>query len=310
MSTITIPTVVHANHATLVAWLVLNVWPSHLALPLLLLTITLSKSIQRHATFINMLVVWIIVGISSSILLYTGDTVGPEPSKMICLLQASLLYTVPAMASLSAFALVFEVFFLMWSAYHERDPHRHGAFRKWILVVIPYIGLGSFATATAFVGSMNPSSVSRDRRFFYCSVESELLTNSITVFSALVLIVTLWLEAWIGWMLYKHWRTVRQKGVNKPPGALSLSLVCRVVAFGIYVFLGISLSLLSIQAPVSPVPDMALATMGSAVVLIFGSQRDILRGLCFWRKSNSPVMIVQHDFPDPNMRQSVVLLDA
>jgi hypothetical protein len=301
--------VVQANHATLVAWLVLNVWPSHFALPLLLLIITLSRKIQRHATFINMLIIWIIVGLSSSILLYAGDTTGPEPPKALCLFQASLLYTVPATASLAAFALVFEVFYLIWSAYRERDPQRLGAFRKWMLVVIPYVGLGLFATATATVGYMNPSSISRDRRFFYCSVESKALTDTLTLFSTVVLISTLGLETWIGLMLYKHWRILRENGLSKPPGGLNVSLVCRVVAFGTYVFLGISLSLLSMRAPDSPVPDMALATMGSAVVLIFGTQRDILRALCFWRTRQSPV-VVQRGFANPQMRQSGVLMDA
>lgn len=308
----TAPTpVIHANHATLVAWLVLNVWPSHFGLPLLLLIIIFSKRVQRHATFINMLVVWMIVGISSSILLYAGDTTGPEPRKMICLFQASLLYTVPAAASLSAFALVFEVFFIIWSAYRERDPYRHGAFRKWILVVIPYVALGLFATATATVGYMNPERVSRDRRYFYCSVESDFLTNTITIFSTIVLTVTLGLEFWIGLILYRHWRTLRTHGVSKPPGGLNVSLVSRTVAFGLYLFLGISLSLLSIKAPHSPVPDVALATMGSAVVLIFGTQRDILRAMCFWRREQPHPVLNQDTLNiDAKTPRRVIVLDA
>ena len=60
--------VVHANHAELVAWIVMNVWQSHLGLPLLISTILLSKRINRHATFINMCITWMIVGFSSSLL--------------------------------------------------------------------------------------------------------------------------------------------------------------------------------------------------------------------------------------------------
>ena len=60
--------IVHATHAELVAWVVMNVWPSHLGLPLLISTILLSKNINRHATFINMCITWMIVGFSSSLL--------------------------------------------------------------------------------------------------------------------------------------------------------------------------------------------------------------------------------------------------
>lgn len=54
--------IVNGNHSELVVYLVLNIWPSHFGLPLLLLVIMLSKKIQRSTTFLNMLVVWIIVG--------------------------------------------------------------------------------------------------------------------------------------------------------------------------------------------------------------------------------------------------------
>ena len=60
--------VVKANHATLIAWLVLNVWPSHLGLPLLISTLLLARNIRRHATFVNMCITWMIVGFSSSLL--------------------------------------------------------------------------------------------------------------------------------------------------------------------------------------------------------------------------------------------------
>ena len=60
--------VVQGDSATRIAWLVLNIWPSHLGLPLLIITILIAKNIRRHATFINLCVTWIIVGISSSLL--------------------------------------------------------------------------------------------------------------------------------------------------------------------------------------------------------------------------------------------------
>lgn len=60
--------VVQGNSAALIAWLFLNIWPSHLGLPLLILTILFAKNIRRHATFINLCVTWIIVGLSSSLL--------------------------------------------------------------------------------------------------------------------------------------------------------------------------------------------------------------------------------------------------
>ena len=64
-----------ANHDELVAWLVLNVWPSHLGLPILIATILIARNINRHATFINMCITWMVVGFSSSLLCVLFDSV-------------------------------------------------------------------------------------------------------------------------------------------------------------------------------------------------------------------------------------------
>jgi len=274
-------TAVKANHAELVAWLVLNVWPSHLGLPVLVCTILLSRKIHRHVTFINMCITWMIIGFSSSLLLYAGYQTGPEPPFSLCLIQASLLYAQPGMTSLSAFALVFQVFYVIRAAFQERDPQNYHTLRKWVLVVMPYVALIAFAGVTLYVGVKNPERVSRDRRFFYCSVKDTILTNTITTFSFVVLLVTICLEVWIIVLTYKHWRVLRANVQND--AAANLNLIMRTSAFAMWVFLGMGLSLLSFRAPESPVPDMALATMGSAVVLVFGTQRDILQALAFWR---------------------------
>lgn len=54
--------IVRATHGQLVAFLVLNVWPSHFGLPLLLAIVVFSKRIHRHTTFINLCLAFIIVG--------------------------------------------------------------------------------------------------------------------------------------------------------------------------------------------------------------------------------------------------------
>jgi len=76
---------------------------------------------------------------------------------------------------------------------------------------------------------------------------------------------------------------VQQPG-GKPKVAVELSLPIRVMAFGLYVIVAMSLSLLSVHAPESPVPDLVIACAATVVILIFGTQPDIYRALLFWRK--------------------------
>jgi len=275
--------IVHGTEPELILFLVLNMWPSHFGLPILLAVILLSKRVHRHPTFVNLCVGFIIIGVASSVLLYAGKTTGPEPSKMLCLFQASMLYGVPAFASLLAFMLVLQMFLVVRATVQKQVSQSPHAVRLWAMITAPYLALLISIIATATVGALNPDSVSRDRRYFYCSVKSELLSGTIAAFGAVFLFATVVFEVWTLFILYKNWMGVKQAGA-KPRISIELSLPLRTMAFGFYVFVAMSLSLLSMKAPESPIPDLVIACAATVVILIFGTQPDIIRALCFWRK--------------------------
>ncbi|KAJ7688395.1 hypothetical protein B0H17DRAFT_1068455 [Mycena rosella] len=279
----TLVNIVHGTEPELVLFLVLNMWPSHFGLPILLAIILLSKRVRRHPTFVNLCVGFIIIGVASSVLLYAGKTTGDEPPKLLCLIQASLLYGVPAFASLLAFMLVLQMFFAVRSAVQKQVAQGPQTFRLWAMLGTPYLALLISILATATVGSANPDTVSRNRRYFYCSVESPLLSGTIAAFGAVFLFATIVFEVWTLVILYKNWMVVRQPGA-KPRVIVELSLPIRVLAFGLYVIMAMSLSLLSMKAPESPVPDLVIACAATVVILIFATQPDIIRAACFWRK--------------------------
>ncbi|KAJ8086185.1 hypothetical protein PM082_005008 [Marasmius tenuissimus] len=271
--------IVKGTHAQLVAFLVLNIWTSHFALPLLLFLV-LSKQVKRHATFANLMAVFIIVGISSSLLVYGGKHTGPEPSKALCLFQASLLYGVPAISSIAAFMLVLQMFLVIRESFYGRTyMERDHVMRSWLMVITPYIAWLLSVVVTAGVGSANPANVSRSRRFFYCSVKSDPLTNTITTVAAIVLFATVALEVATVVLFYKRWVQVQQ---GSPSKAVELNLPIRILSFGLYLVIAMSMSLLSVNTPQSPAPDLIIASASSVVVLIFGTQTDILRAICFW----------------------------
>ncbi|KAF9268233.1 hypothetical protein L218DRAFT_1073564 [Marasmius fiardii PR-910] len=272
--------IVNGTYPQLITFLVLNVVPSHSALPLLVFLV-LARRIQRHATFVNLMFVFIIVGVSSSILLYAGKHTGPEPSKTLCLFQASLLYGVPAISSMAALMLVLQMFLVIRETFYGRTyMERDHVFRSWLMVVAPYIAWLISVVVTAAVGSADPGNVSRNRRFFYCSVKSDPLTNTITTVAALILFATIALEVATVVLFYKRWVQVQQGTSSK---AIELNLPIRILSFGLYLVIAMSMSLLSIKTPQSPAPDLIIASASMVVVLIFGTQRDVLRALCFWR---------------------------
>jgi len=274
--------IVHGTQTQLVLFLVLNMWPSHFGLPVLL-AIVFSRRVKRHATFANLCVAFVIIGMSSSLLVYAKKTTGPEPGRMLCLLQASLLYGMPPLASTAALSLVLQMFFMIRAAYDGVEYlDRDHIIRVWTMLVGPYIAFFITMIITAVVGAANPLNVSRSRRFFYCSVDSPHLTNTITIFSAIVLMTATVLMGWTVVLVYRRIMSAR-KHAPHPRWTVDLNFPFRIMVFGIYIIISMSLNVLSIKSPSSPAPDLIIASAATVIILIFGTQSDILRALCFWK---------------------------
>jgi len=253
----------------------------HIFLPILVGVFTfLSK---RHPTLINLCRVWIFIGICSCLLLYTNTQTGPEPSYGLCLTQASLLYGSMPMSTVVCLALVYHVWTTVYVS--KIDPevaapwHR---LRLIMLLVIPWIIFAIWATGAAWIGYHDPFRISRHRRFFYCSLDYGPFSTAMSIFCTLTLLVTLGFGVSIGRTVWRNWRAVR-KGLST--GEIDMSLAIRVTCFMFYVCIGLIMSLISIKAPKSPIPDLYFASVGFVIVLIFGTQKNILISLGLWLKT-------------------------
>ncbi|KAH6915206.1 hypothetical protein BKA70DRAFT_569285 [Coprinopsis sp. MPI-PUGE-AT-0042] len=277
--------IVHANHAQLVVFIFMNMWTALLGLPLLLGIIVFSKRITRHGTLINLCAAFILTGIVSCLLVFSGKAApsDPEPPPNLCLLQAAMIYGMPPLTATAAFMLVLQMWFKIRAAYlgqvYEDKDHRA---RLWIMIITPYVAYLIAVMATAVIGANDSSRVSRNRRVFYCSVDFLPLSNAITIFSATVLFATIVFEVWTIVFLVKHHSFMKAEGSNIRK-TIDLSFSLRTILFGIYILACMSLSLLSVTSPASPAPDLVISTAGTVLILIFGTQTDILRVLCFWR---------------------------
>jgi len=171
------------------------------------------------------------------------------------------------MTATAVCALVFQVWLGLFNSKKEAADPRWTKFRTAFLLTAPYMVYGAWTTAAAWLGIQNPDRISRNRRFFYCSLEYSTLTDGIGLFTALTLIITMVFEIWIAVIVRKNWRDIRKAGSG---GGVALDLIFRVFLFGIYIILGTVLSLLSLVAPKSPIPDLWVVTVPVVVVLIFG----------------------------------------
>jgi len=263
-------------------YLALQIIPSHIGLPLLVITFLFSKA-KRHPTLINVCISWILSGIFSVMLLYAGQNSGPEPSQALCITQTSLLYGVIPMWSVAILMLVYYV----WTFYGRRI-YKPNAIATYAMIAAPYCTLAAWSLTACVLAFRHPEKVNRSRRFFYCSLQYSPLSDAMSLFTVVVCLIIMVMEIRIAIMLYRNWRGLKEAGESS---GVSVQFVVRILVFGIYIFLSMLFSLATMWAHRSPVPDMFAATIGFAVMLIFGSQPDIWRAWCFWR-SEKPRRVI------------------
>lgn len=177
-------------------WLSLHIIAGHILLPILAVVFMfLSK---RHATLVNLCFAWIFTSICSCLLLYAGKHKGPEPSYELCLIQASLLYGTTPLTAVACLALVYQVWASVFQPIQEKEhvnpTSLWHAFRPKLLLASPWIIFSAWATAAASAGFHHPDRISRDRRFFYCSLDFNPISTTISIFCAIVLLITMGFE--------------------------------------------------------------------------------------------------------------------
>lgn len=288
-----------AAPALLNVWIYFNLIPNTIFLPILVATFIFSKQVRRHPTLVNLCLTWIFSGIFSLLLFYAGEHKGPEPGKALCTAQTALLYGITPMWSVAIFMMVYH----MTVAFDDNPANAYvRTFKLVLMLSAPYIAQFSFSLAALIIALEYPGMVNRHRRFFYCSVKLPALGNAMTLFTFIVCVGILMLELQLAARLYKNWRGIRKAGRSS---GVDVQLILRVLAFGIYVFFGMVANVISQFSERSLAPDMYAATFGTVVLLVFGTQPDVLRAWCFWRYNSklNPIYL----FRDQSWRSSIDL---
>jgi len=154
------------SHGVLVTWLFFNIASSQFFLPILMAALSFAKP-RAESTLINLVITWIISGLVSSVLLYSGHAEGCEPPPLLCLSQGSLYIAVPSMTTVALFGAVLQVFFNVRQKVHQSLEPKDHSVRRICLLVAPYVTYAIFATVTAASGASTfETTVSRTRRFF------------------------------------------------------------------------------------------------------------------------------------------------
>ncbi|KAJ3747215.1 hypothetical protein DFH05DRAFT_1521558 [Lentinula detonsa] len=268
-------------------WICFNLVSNIILLPILVLTFVLSKKVtKRHPSLINVCITWIFFGIFSLLLFFGGRArpTDPNPSSALCIVQTSLLYGIPPMWSVAIFVLMY---FILGIVSADGRSSNVGKGHMLLMLGAPYIVQLGFSLATLVISLQNPQYVTRQHRFFYCALEYPPLSNAMSIFTLIFCLAIITIQFRICLVLYRNYRGLTQAGESM---VVDLQFLVRVVVFGVFIITGMFVDVLSMFSQRSVAPDLYVATAGTIVFLVFGSQADVLRVWCFWRK-DGPIRV-------------------
>jgi len=152
------------------------------------------------------------------------------------------------------------------------------------MLIAPYIVFIAFLIPTLILGLRRPDTVTRARRTLYCSIESRYLSLVSIGFTSTAVIVAVGLGAMLTYQICNFLRILSRA---RRPQIRIIPLAIRLLLFMLYLFIALLTSLWSIRDNFTFVRDIYTSTFGVVYFLTFGTQCDVFRTWCFWRKDDA-----------------------
>ncbi|KAK0239024.1 hypothetical protein EDD85DRAFT_951237 [Armillaria nabsnona] len=231
---------------------------------LIVLTAVLSRHVQRHFTWLNFCISWIISCISYTLLVFTGTNGSEHVPYALCVTQAALIYGAPVLTGGTTFSLAF---YMYTHVKASLDDTSLGVDTFWLILGPYLIGLGVFL-GVLVSGIRQPSLVHKAQN--YCDITSPFPSKAAALVVALAATGVVLISVFVAVQLYRNRRRLGHD-------TLYVTAAIRVIFFGIVGFLGFVISAVYIITwNQGPGFDIILALVPNFGVVIFGSQADIL----------------------------------
>ncbi|CAE6517903.1 unnamed protein product [Rhizoctonia solani] len=273
-------------------------------LPLLTLTILFCPSVKRHPTLPNNTFLWMLSSLAGSLLLFTQQLDGPNPSRALCQAQSAIVLAQPPGMSAAALTVVWKVrdsgiwficqgsdgkgekvWSLTWSVRTNAVVSKEPAWLSITLLGSPWVIWISLSAI--FAATQVNSRVYRSA--FYCTSDNLTLGVVSSVLTAVLLVLCLFFQAWTVILVYRRYRKSKRLG-RAEVGDVSVPFLARIIAFALFILVALVLSFVAaISTFALQAPDIIIASIGVVIFLIFASQEDVLVA---WRikrpKSSEP----------------------
>ncbi|KAL4256575.1 G-protein coupled receptors family 1 profile domain-containing protein [Pleurotus pulmonarius] len=252
---------------------------------IVLLTAALVTTVRRSPAWFNFLSTWVLSCISY--LATLGQQTGEMPHFSICLLQAMLVYAAPAVTVTAGLCFIIEMWRIVTrvGASSGRGPLSFRDYR--ILIVAPYVVHLIICVEVLVLGLTRRELVTRDKTYMFCHLDSALpayVTGSVVICAILIAMAFV---ASTAIHIRKHMAASRL--FQGQQVANIQKMVVRFAIFTVLPVFGLALSVAQVSARPTGVADgiltIAIGTLPAGAALIFGTQSDLMRVWCFWRRS-------------------------
>lgn len=255
---------------------VLLIVGGQVALPLLLVTLALSRSvIHRTATSTNFLVCVVAYSTSLLLLFYAGET--DSPPFVLCRLQSALVNASGPLLSVAGVALICETLSHV-SMLENPQVAKPSRLKTALLVGVPWLIFAAFFAAFFASGlriSQHEQSAAVVQPLIYCRFPPSVLRSVGYVFEMGGLAVILATEVFIVIRLSQYKENLKAKGVVLPVSLVHSAL--RGLLFTVYALVTMCAIFLFYNDTYTGSAYIAISLIPLVAFLIFGTQRDVLR---------------------------------
>ncbi|KAF5324360.1 hypothetical protein D9619_011339 [Psilocybe cf. subviscida] len=243
---------------------------------LILLSAWLSRGARRHRIFFSFCCAWIVYAISYSLLTLAGEQFRPEPNRILCVIQASLIYAVPFLVMGASLGMTVHLLLNVLSSLKPLEVKKHGhpTLIKVLLTLPWLIWTGMFIGVLLF-GLLHQQQVAVSPNGTYCVIQDTSIPKITAISVTVGGISVIGTEVMIGILLYRNLAMADIFGN-------ALGTAIRILLFTIIGFGALSTGIVFAVTRSRGVQfDVIIAILPPAAALTFGTQKDLLMG---WRR--------------------------
>ncbi|KAF9011680.1 hypothetical protein BDZ89DRAFT_1143070 [Hymenopellis radicata] len=264
----------------------------------ILVTAMVAKKVTRSwpwFTFMGSALTWTL-----SYVILIGHQSGPKPSKPLCIMQATFIYSSNVFVGAAVLGMVLELFLKLLAVRRHEKPVLSTPSLA-ILTLFPYVIFSVMIGWTAKQAFLHPELAQRDATDMFCHIKSSeeldglqpYAMNALVMLALIIFILAF--SAWNGVLTYQHYRRtgyyLNENAIEYPKVSWK-DFVRRNVLVILLSIIGVTMSLSGFALVPKKILRHGIWRLPITVSYIMGARMDFLRA---WSCVKTPIQPKPHD---------------